>query len=68
MYNNKQDFVPPLVIYGIDYLTNMESFLYFFQIMLTGSLVIILLISCYIQRKGCTEDSLQKTILSIAYV
>ena len=26
MYNNKQDFVPPLVIYGIVYLTNMESF------------------------------------------
>ena len=30
MYNNKQDFVPPLVIYGIVYLFNMESFLYFF--------------------------------------
>ena len=30
MYNNKQDFVPPLVIYGIVYLTNTESFLYFF--------------------------------------
>ena len=30
MYNNKQDFVPPLVIYGIVNLTNMESFLYFF--------------------------------------
>ena len=30
MYNNKQDFVPPLVVYGIVYLTNMESFLYFF--------------------------------------
>ena len=29
MYNNKRDFVPPLVIYGIVYLTNMESFLYF---------------------------------------
>ena len=29
MYNNKQDFVPPFVIYGIAYLTNMESFLYF---------------------------------------
>ena len=29
MYNNKQDFVPPLVIYGIVYLTNMEGFLYF---------------------------------------
>ena len=29
MYNNKQDFVPPLVIYGIVYLTNTESFLYF---------------------------------------
>ena len=29
MYNNKQDFVPPLVIYGIVYLTNMEDFLYF---------------------------------------
>ena len=28
MYNNKQDFVPPLVIYGIVYLTNMEGFLY----------------------------------------
>ena len=68
MYNNKQDFVPPLVIYGIVYLTNMESFLYFFQIKLMGNLVIILLISCYIQRKGCTEDSLQQTILSVAYV
>ena len=29
MYNNKQDFVPPLVDYGIVYVTNMESFLYF---------------------------------------
>ena len=29
MHNNKQDFVPSLVIYGIVYLTNMESFLYF---------------------------------------
>ena len=29
MYNNKQDFVPPLVNYGIVYLTNVESFLYF---------------------------------------
>ena len=29
MYNNKQDFVPPLVINGIVYVTNMESFLYF---------------------------------------
>ena len=29
MYNNKQDFVPPLVIYRIVYLTNAESFLYF---------------------------------------
>ena len=29
MYNNKQDFVPPLVIYGIVYLTNTEGFLYF---------------------------------------
>ena len=29
MYNNKQDFVPPLVVYGIVYLTNMEGFLYF---------------------------------------
>ena len=29
MYNNKQDFVPPLVDYGIVYLTNTESFLYF---------------------------------------
>ena len=29
MYNNKQHFVPPLVIYGIVYLTNAESFLYF---------------------------------------
>ena len=29
MYNNKQVFVPPLVIYRIVYLTNMESFLYF---------------------------------------
>ena len=29
MYNNKQDFVPPLVDYRIVYLTNMESFLYF---------------------------------------
>ena len=28
MYNNKQDFVPPLVIYGIVYLTNTEGFLY----------------------------------------
>ena len=26
MYNNKQDFVPPLVIYRIVYLTNTESF------------------------------------------
>ena len=29
MYNNKQDFVPPLVISGIVYLTNMEGLLYF---------------------------------------
>ena len=29
MYNNKQDFVPPLVDYGTVYLTNVESFLYF---------------------------------------
>ena len=29
MYNNKKDFVPPLVDYGIVYLTNTESFLYF---------------------------------------
>ena len=29
MNNNKQDFVPPLVIYRIVYLTNAESFLYF---------------------------------------
>ena len=29
MYNNKQDFVLPLVIYGIVYLTNTEGFLYF---------------------------------------
>ena len=29
MYNNKQDFVPPLVVYRIVYLTNTESFLYF---------------------------------------
>ena len=29
MYNNKQDFVPQLVIYRIVYLTNMEGFLYF---------------------------------------
>ena len=29
MYNNKQDFVPPLVDYRIVYLTNAESFLYF---------------------------------------
>ena len=29
MYNNKQDFVPPLAVYGIVYLTNTESFLYF---------------------------------------
>ena len=29
MYNNKQDFVPPLVIYGIVYMTNTEGFLYF---------------------------------------
>ena len=29
MYNNKQDFIPPLVNYKIVYLTNMESFLYF---------------------------------------
>ena len=28
MYNNKQDFVSPLVIYQIVYLANMESFLY----------------------------------------
>ena len=68
MYNNKQDFVPTLVVYGIVYLTNIESFLYFFQIKLTGSLVFILLVSCYIQRKGFTEDSLQQTILSVAYV
>ena len=32
MYNNKQDFVPPLVDYGIVYLMNMESFLYFLNI------------------------------------
>ena len=67
MYNNKQDFVPPLVIYGIVDLTNTEGFLYFLN-KLTGSLVIILLISCYIQRKGCTEDSLGQTILSVAYL
>ena len=29
MYNNKQDFVPPLVIYRIVYLNNAGSFLYF---------------------------------------
>ena len=29
MYNNKQDFVPPLAVYGIVYLTNMEGCLYF---------------------------------------
>ena len=29
MYNNKQDFVPPLVFYGIVDLTNTEGFLYF---------------------------------------
>ena len=29
MYNNKQDFVPPLVIYQIVYLANMEGLLYF---------------------------------------
>ena len=29
MYNSKQGFIPPLVIYGIVYLTNTESFLYF---------------------------------------
>ena len=29
MYNNKQDFVPPLVVYGIVYLTNMKCSLYF---------------------------------------
>ena len=29
MYNNKQDFVPPLVNYRIVYVTYMESFLYF---------------------------------------
>ena len=29
MYNNKQAFVTPLGNYGIVYLTNMESFLYF---------------------------------------
>ena len=29
MYSNKQDFVPPLVIYGIVHLTNMEGFLCF---------------------------------------
>ena len=28
MYNNKQDFVPLLVIYEIVYLTNTEGFLY----------------------------------------
>ena len=29
MYNNKQDFVPPLVVYRIVFLTNTEGFLYF---------------------------------------
>ena len=29
MYNNKQDFVSPLAIYQIVYLSNMEGFLYF---------------------------------------
>ena len=29
MYTNKQDFVPPLVIYQIVCLANMEGFLYF---------------------------------------
>ena len=29
MYNNKQDFVPPLVNYRKVYLTNAENFLYF---------------------------------------
>ena len=29
MHNNKQDFVPPLVVYGIVYLANTEGFLYF---------------------------------------
>ena len=29
MYNNKQDFVSPLVIYQIVYLANTEGFLYF---------------------------------------
>ena len=29
MYNNKQDFVPPLAIYGIVDVTNTEGFLYF---------------------------------------
>ena len=29
MYNNKQDFVPPLVNYRIVYVTNAERFLYF---------------------------------------
>ena len=29
MYNNKKDYVPPLLIYRIVYQTNMEGFLYF---------------------------------------
>ena len=29
MYNNKQDFVSPLAIYQIVYLSNMEGFQYF---------------------------------------
>ena len=33
-----------------------------------GSLIIILLISCYIQRKGCTKDSLWQTILTVAFL
>ena len=66
MYNNKQDFVPPLVIYGIIYLTNMESFLYFLN-MHMGSLVIILLKSYNIQKRACTKDSCQQTILYVAF-
>ena len=31
MYNNKQDFVPPLVIYRIVLPTNTEGFLYFLK-------------------------------------
>ena len=66
MYNNKQDFVPPLVDYRIVYLTNAESFLYFL-IKLMGSLVIILLKSYNIWKMACTKDFCQQTILYDAF-